>query len=216
MHPTRRTVIGPAGTSSWRSRKRWTSTDLSLIAVFAALIAALAILPGIPIGSLGVPITLQTLGVMLAGLVLGPTRGFAAVGLYLVAGLAGLPVFSGFRSGFGVLAGPSAGYLLAFPFAALLAGFFAVLVLRRTSRFRWIGLFLAGLAASLLTVHPLGIAGLVVNGGLDIQAAVLADMVFLPGDIVKNLLAAGIALSVHRAFPRLLGSARSPATVADS
>ncbi|WP_049822534.1 biotin transporter BioY [Arthrobacter sp. H41] len=216
MHPTRKTVIGPTGTSSWRTRKRWTSTDLSLIAVFAALIAALAILPGIPIGSLGVPITLQTLGVILAGLALGPTRGFAAVGLYLVAGLAGLPVFSGFRSGFGVLAGPSAGYLVAFPFAALLAGFFAVLVLRRASRFRWIGLFLAGLAASLLTVHPLGIAGLVVNGGLDVPAAVLADMVFLPGDIVKNLLAAGIALSVHRAFPRLLAPARSPATVADS
>ncbi|MBG6184459.1 biotin transport system substrate-specific component [Arthrobacter sp. CAN_A214] len=215
MHPTRQTVIGPAGKSSWRSRKRWTSTDLSLIAVFAALIAALAILPGIPIGVLGVPITLQTLGVMLAGLVLGPTRGFAAVGLYLVAGLAGLPVFSGFRSGFGVLAGPSAGYLIAFPFAALLAGFLAVLILRR-ARFRWFGLFLAGLTASLLTVHPLGIAGLVINGGLDMKAAVLADAIFLPGDIVKNILAAGIALSVHRAFPRLLGAARPPAAVASS
>ncbi len=216
MHPTRQTIIGPAGKSSWHSRKRWTSTDLSLIAVFAALIAALAILPGIPIGSLGVPITLQTLGVVLAGLVLGPTRGFAAVGLYLVAGLAGLPVFSGFRSGFGVLAGPSAGYLLAFPFAALLAGFLAVLILRRAARFRWIGLFLAGLTASLLTVHPLGIAGLVINGGLEVQAAVLADAVFLPGDVVKNALAAGIALSVHRAFPRLLAPARRPKAGASS
>jgi biotin transport system substrate-specific component len=187
-----------------RVRKRWSSTDLSLIAVFAALIAALAIVPGIPVGALGVPITLQTLGVMLAGMVLGPGRGGAAVGLYVLAGLAGLPVFSGFRSGLGVLAGPSAGYLIAFPFAAMLAGYLTVLFLRRARRFRAGALFLAGIISSLLLIHPLGIAGMVINGGLDVGAAAAIDAVYLPGDVIKNILAAGIALAVHRAFPDLL------------
>jgi biotin transport system substrate-specific component len=193
------------------SRKRWDTTDLSLVAVFAALIAALAILPGIPVGALGVPITLQTLGVMLAGIVLGPARGTAAVLLYLVAGLIGLPVFSGFRGGFGVLAGPSAGYLLAFPLAACIAGALAVVVVRRATRFRGALLFLSCLAASLLTVHPLGIAGLMVNAGLPLQEALVVDAAYLPGDVLKNVVAAGIAVSVHRAFPRLLRRPRADA-----
>ncbi|PPB50308.1 BioY family transporter [Arthrobacter pityocampae] len=206
MQPAEKITADPVRSrpSSGRlSGRRWDATDLSLVAVFAALIAALAILPGIPMGPLGVPITLQTLGVMLAGIVLGPARGTAAVLLYLVAGLIGLPVFSGFSGGFGVLAGPSAGYLVAFPLAALVAGLLAVVVLRR-QRFRVPLLFLACLSASLVTIHPLGIAGLMVNAGLPLPEAVAVDAVYLPGDVLKNLLAAVIAVSVHRAFPRLL------------
>jgi biotin transport system substrate-specific component len=207
MQPAERTVTGPAG-SRPSSRKRWDTTDLSLVAVFAALIAALAILPGIPVGPLGVPITLQTLGVLLAGVVLGPARGAAAVLLYLVAGLIGLPVFSGFSGGFGVLAGPSAGYLVAFPLAAFVAGLLAVVVLRRARRFRTVLLFLSCLAASLLTIHPLGVAGLMVNADLPLRQAVLVDVVYLPGDVIKDILAAVLAVSVHRAFPRLLSVGR--------
>ncbi|WP_104164853.1 biotin transporter BioY [Arthrobacter sp. SX1312] len=211
MQPAEKTAAEPVRSSpspGRRSGRRWDATDLSLVAVFAALIAALAILPGIPVGPLGVPITLQTLGVMLAGIVLGPARGTAAVLLYLVAGLIGLPVFSGFSGGFGVLAGPSAGYLVAFPLAALVAGLLAVVVLRR-QRFRAPLLFLACLAASLVTIHPLGIAGLVVNAGLPLRDAVIVDAAYLPGDVFKNILAAVIAVSVHRAFPRLLAG-RAP------
>jgi biotin transport system substrate-specific component len=197
-------VTGSTGSAT--ARHRWNATDLSLIAVFAALLAALAILPAIPVGPLSVPITLQTLGIMLAGLVLGPARGGAAVGLYLVAGMAGLPVFAGFRGGLGVLAGPSAGYLIAFPLTALLCGYLAWLALRRTVRFRFAALFGASMAGTLLVNHPLGIVGMMVNGKLDLATAVAADVVYLPGDVVKNLLAAAIALSVHKAFPRLAGS----------
>ena len=82
-------------------RKRWNATDLGLIAVFAALVAGSALIAAIPVGGLGVPITLQTLAVMLTGLALGPGRAFAAVGLYTLLGLAGLPIFSGGRSGLG-------------------------------------------------------------------------------------------------------------------
>lgn len=190
--------------STTHIRRRWNATDLSLIAVFAALVAAFAILPAIPVGPLGVPITLQTLAVMLAGVVLGPGRGGAAVGLYVAVGLAGLPVFSGFRGGLGLLAGPSAGYIIAFPLAAVLAGYLARLALRRVEKFRFPALFGACMAASLLLIHPLGIAGMMLNGKLDFAAAVAADAIYLPGDVVKNLLAAAIGLSVFRAFPRLM------------
>lgn len=206
MQPAQQTVTGKAGNRRTPSRKRWDTTDLSLVAVFAALIAALAILPGIPVGPLGVPITLQTLGVMLAGVVLGPVRGAAAALLYLVAGLIGLPVFSGFSGGFGVLAGPSAGYLLSYPLAAFVAGLLAVVVLRRAQRFRTVLLFLACTVSSLLTIHAMGVTGLVVNAGLPLREAIIVDAVYLPGDTVKNILAAIIAMSVHRAFPRLLAT----------
>ncbi|MFZ3414804.1 biotin transporter BioY [Arthrobacter sp. 3Tela_A] len=184
------------------SRRGRSAADLSYIAVFAGLVAALSLLPGIPLAA-GVPITLQTLAVILTGMILGPGRGAAAVGLYLVAGLAGLPVFSGFRSGLGVLAGPSAGYLLSFPLAALVAGLLVRFLLRRIRRARFALLFAAGLGTSFLVVHPLGIAGMMLNANLSFPAALGADMLFWPGDVVKNLAAAAVALSVFAAFPKL-------------
>lgn len=209
QHPgTQRKGAKPTKTQR-RARRRWGASDLSLIAVFAAIIAAFAFVPAIPVGALGVPITLQTLAVALTGMLLGPARGFAAVGLYVLVGLVGLPVFSGFSGGFGVLAGPSAGYLIAFPFAAALIGALAKLAIRHTRRLRGLWLFASGLAGSLVFIHPLGIAGMMINGKLDLTAAVAADIIFLPGDLIKNVLAALIALSVLRAFPRLLTGPRT-------
>ena len=68
------------------------------------------------------PITLQTFAVLLSGAVLGMRRGFLAVLLYVVAGAAGLPIFSGGAAGLAVLTGPTAGYLIGFPLAAGLCG----------------------------------------------------------------------------------------------
>ncbi|WP_284974720.1 biotin transporter BioY [Arthrobacter sp. efr-133-TYG-104] len=186
------------------SRKRWTATDIGLIAVFAALVAASAVVPGIPVGALGVPITLVTLTVMLSGLVLGPGRGFAAVGLYVLLGLAGLPIFSGGRSGLGILATASAGYIIAFPLAAAATGYLATLVIRRTSKVRAPWLFVATMISSVLIIHGLGVLGMMVNAKLDFSKAVLADLPFYPGDILKNVLAVIIAVSIHKAFPDVL------------
>lgn len=179
-------------------------TDLALVAVFAGVIAAFTLTPAIPVGPLGVPITLQTLAVALTAMILGPWRGFAATALYVIAGLAGLPVLAGGGSGIGVLARPSAGYLLAFALAALLIGFLARWTIARQGRARWGGLFVAGLAGSIVFVHPLGILGMSINGGLPLDKAFLADMAYWPGDLIKNAVAAAVAVAVHRAFPSLL------------
>lgn len=179
---------------------RWTAMDLSLIAVFAALMAASIAVPGVNIGPLGVPITLQTLVVALCGLVLGFGRGSAAVGLYVLLGLVGLPIFSGFRAGPAVLASPSAGYIIGFIFAAAVVGLLAAAAVR--SRWRAGALFAAAMAGTVV-VHICGIVGFLAKG-MALEAAVLADVVFLPGDILKNVVAVLIALSLHRAFPDLL------------
>lgn len=186
------------------SRKRWTATDLGLIAVFAALVAASAIVPGIPVGALGVPITLVTLTVMLSGLVLGPGRGFAAVGLYVLLGLAGLPIFSGGRSGLGILATASAGYIIAFPLAAAATGYLAALIIRKTVRNRSLLLFAAAMVSSIVLIHGLGVLGMMINGKLDFTKAFIADLAFYPGDILKNVLAVIIAVAIHKAFPDVL------------
>jgi len=198
-------------------RRRSVTTDLALVAGFAALIAVCAILPGLKVG-LPVPITLQTFGVLLAGAVLGARRGFLAVCLYLLVGAAGLPVFSGGAAGFGVFATPSVGYLVGFPLAAALCGFLVERMPRGAAASSVPLLFAAGLVSSAVCIHTLGIAGMVWRVPMDWSAAFDADKFFWPGDVVKNLAMAVVATSVHRAFPDLLGvrrpvPARQPDTV---
>lgn len=186
-----------------RTLARPTARDLALVAVFAALVAVLALVPAVPVGPLGVPITLQTLGVALCGLILGGWRGSSAVLLYVAVGLAGVPIFAKFSGGLGVLAGPSAGYLLAFPLTALLTGAIATWLLRRTTRLRFLWLFVAAFGSSVLLTHPLGILGMSINADLPLSQAFLYDLPYWPGDILKSLVAAGIAVTVFKAFPRL-------------
>jgi len=191
-------------TSTRTERRRWNGTDLGLIAVFAALVAGAALVPGLALNGFGVPITFQTLAVMLTGLVLGPARGFAAVGLYTLLGLAGLPIFSQGRSGLAILAGPSAGYIIAFPIAAAAVGWLATVVIRRTTKARALWFFLAATATSIVFVHTLGVLGIALNSKATMEQAFLSDLVFYPGDIIKNLLAAAVAVALHRAFPDVL------------
>ena len=177
--------------------------DIALVASFAALICASAYIGAIPVGSAGVPITLQTLTVMLAGCILGPLRGFAAVTLYLALGAVGLPVFAEHSSGIGVFTGPSGGYLIAFPFAAALGGYLVKYVARER-RTRALVVFACSITASILVIHPLGILGMMLYFDVSFPQALTWDMPFWLGDLVKTSLVAMIAAEVHRAFPQLL------------
>ena len=192
--------------------RRNPATDIALIAVFAAFIAVCSIIPGFNVGP--VPLTLQTFAVMLTGAVLGSTRGFLASLLYIAVGLLGLPVFSGGVAGFAVFARPSIGYLVAFPLAAWLIGF----IVERLPRARIasnVGLiFVAALAGNLVFVWPLGILGMWWRVPFDtVGQAFIANLAFIPGDLIKAVVAAIVAAAVHRAFPALLPARRKRASI---
>lgn len=190
----------PLPATQLKIHRRWNATDLALIAVFASLLAASVAVPGINVGPFGVALTLQTLVVSLCGLVLGFGRGTAAVSLYILIGLIGLPIFSGFRAGPAVLASPSAGYIMGFILGVAVIGVLTPLVLRM--RFKGVALFGAATIGMVVT-HASGIVGFMAMG-MGLVPAVIADAVYIPGDLLKNVLAVVIALSIHRAFPDLL------------
>ncbi len=185
-----------------------TATDVALVATFAAFIAVCALLPGITLPGMAVPITLQTFGVMLAGLVLGPVRGGLAVLLYLAVGFAGIPVFSEGTGGLATFGKVSLGYLLAFPLAAALAGLLASRAVRVRPALRPVALWASATAGSLVFIHPIGIAVMGARLGMGPQEAITTGAVFLPGDVIKNVLAALVASAVFRAFPDMLDRRR--------
>ncbi|WP_134768678.1 biotin transporter BioY [Nocardioides sp. 1609] len=201
------TLHQPTETSTADRPRRFSPTDLALVASFAALISAMTYLGAVPVGGAGVPITLQTLGVMLAGCLLGPVRGTAAVLLYLLLGFIGLPVFAGHTSGPGVLSEPSVGYLLSFPIAAALGGFLVTRI-PASARTRALPVFLCSIAASILVIHPMGIGGLMVRLDLDVVEAWRIDVLYWVGDLLKTTIVALVVSEVHRAFPQLLDRRR--------
>lgn len=183
-------------------RGRLTTTDLALVAAFAALIAAASYTAAIPVGGAGVPLTLQSFALLVTGLVLGPVRGFLAAALYLLLGVVGLPVFAEHSSGAAVLTGPTGGYLFSFPVLVAVAGLGALLVGR--GRTRALLLLLPALAGVLVN-HAGGIIGLHLALDVSWSKAATFDAPYWLGDLVKGAVAAIVAAEVHRAFPALLG-----------
>src|SRR3954452_12669434 len=96
-----------------------------LLVVVASAIIAIAAQIAIPVPGTVVPLTMQPLAVLLVGITLGSTRGAAASALYLLEGFSGMPVFAQGYGGAISLAGPTAGYLFSYPFAAFIAGWFS-------------------------------------------------------------------------------------------
>lgn len=175
-----------------------TSADLARIAVFAALIAVLGMPGTIMLGG-AVPITAQTLGVMLAGAVLGAWRGAAAV-LTLIALVAvGLPLLAGGRGGLGVFAAPSTGYLLGWLLGALVVG---VIVRAGASEPKWWRVALGCFAGGMLAIYAIGIPVQSLVTGLGLWETFLTSLVFFPGDAIKVVLATIITMALWRAYPR--------------
>ncbi|WP_304453845.1 biotin transporter BioY [Nocardiopsis sp. YSL2] len=190
----------PAFASTSVQYKGLTARDLALIAVFAALIAALSVTVAIPIPFSPVPITLQTLGVMLAPSLLGWKRGTLAVAAFLALGLAGLPLFAGGRGGVAVLAGPSAGFIVSWIFAALVIGYLTDRMVRRRNYNFWAGLGI-NVLGGIVVIYAIGVPWLAAALGDGVLAAAYSMAVYLPGDLVKAVLAAAIAATVARAYP---------------
>ncbi len=160
--------------------------------IWAALFAALtAVGAQIRIPMVPVPVTFQTLFVYLAGGFLGARWGAVSQFFYLLLGLAGLPVFAG-ESGPALLLSPTVGYLLAFPLAAWLAG----ILIRKKSGLQT-GFTLFAYSVSALLILAIGVIGLFIIQNLYLKTTLSAGtllfsgaLVFLPGEIIKIVLAA--------------------------
>ncbi|MGK8507742.1 biotin transporter BioY [Nocardia asiatica] len=187
--------------NSRESGARISARDMAQIAVFAALIAALGLPGAITVGFSGVPITVQTLGVILAGAVLGARKGTAAVLVFLALTMIGLPLLSGGRTGLTALAGPSAGYLVGWAPAALFIGLCTARILPKYPLA--LGL-LINAVGGMLIIYLFGTVGLLLRTDLGIWAAISANFAFVPGDLLKVVVASVVAKGVHRAYPGVI------------
>ncbi|WP_194814138.1 biotin transporter BioY [Nocardia sp. XZ_19_385] len=183
------------------SKVAFSARDLAQIAVFAALIAALGLPGAITVGFSGVPITVQTLGVILAGAVLGARKGTAAVLVFIALTLIGLPLLSGGRTGLTALASPTAGYLLGWIPATLVIG---LLTYRILPKYPLVLGLLINAFGGLVVIYLCGAIGLLVRTDLDLAHAISTNFAFIPGDLAKVVVATVVAKGVHRAYPGLI------------
>ncbi len=173
-----------------------TTLNIARAALFAALMGAFAYV-AFPSPLSPTPVTLQVLGVFLAGLLLGPLWGGAAMVLYLLAGAVGAPIFSGGSAGLGVLLGPTGGYLLSYPLAAVAVGAlahggFQLRPLEESSVTRMV----FGMVAATAIIYGLGVPFMWWNLEMTIQTAIITGaVVFIPAEAVKMAAAIGIVRS---------------------
>ncbi|MCM3502268.1 biotin transporter BioY [Microbacterium sp. P26] len=174
------------------------ATDLARVAVFAAVIAVLGLPGSFPVFG-GVPITAQTLGVMLTGAVLGPWLGALSVTVLLALVAVGLPLLAGGRGGFGVFVGPTAGYALGWILGAAVVGLIVHAGGRRPVVWRTA---LAMIAGGVLVIYAIGIPVQSLVTRLPLGETALSSLVFVPGDLLKAAVATAVVTTLVRAYPR--------------
>lgn len=179
--------------------------DAARVATFAALLAALGMPGSIALLGSAVPLTLQTLGVMLAGAILGTWRGTLAVATFLALAAAGLPVLAGGRGGLGAFVGPSAGYLVGFVAGAAVVGW----LVDRLGRVTFARVLVACLVGGVGVVYAFGVPVQSLVTGVPFATTAQLSLVFVPGDVLKAVAAAAVTVGVVRAYPAARDRARS-------
>lgn len=176
------------------------SRDIVRIALLAAIIAILGIIPPIAVPFIPVPITAQTLGVMLAGGILGAGRGTLSVVLFMLIVSVGMPLLSGGRGGLGVYVGPTAGFFIAWPFATLTIGFMISAFWQRLNIYNAFFSFVVG---GIGVIYLIGVPGISIVTGIPLGAAAISTLAFLPGDLLKAAMATAILLQMRKYYPDL-------------
>ncbi len=172
--------------------------SLVIIALFAALISVSSYI-SIPLPFSPVPITLQTLVILLCGLLLSVKFAVASVSLWVLMGAVGLPVFANGKAGIGIVFGPTGGYIIGFIFAA------GIIALLRGSNANPIRFAIAAVVGNFLVIYPFGVIGLMLIAKLPLGAAVANGVLpFIIGDIVKLVAAVSISMAMQKRAAHLL------------
>ena len=178
-------------------KKSFTTFQMTLIAVMAAITCILGPL-SIPIPISPVPISLTNLAIYLTVCLLGWKFGTISYLIYLLIGIAGLPVFSGFSSGFAKLLGPTGGYLIGFIPMAIICGF-------AFEKFSNRGMQIVGLAIGTIVAYIFGTAWLAGQLGMSFVAGLGVGVIpYLPGDTAKIIIAIIAGPQIRKAVSRFM------------
>ncbi|MFE3796975.1 biotin transporter BioY [Nocardia tengchongensis] len=176
------------------------SRDLAQIALFAAIMVVLGFFPLIQLPGAFAPFTSQTLGVILAGSILGAKRGALAIVLFDVLVFAGLPVLAGGRGGMGVIMGPTGGFVIAYPIGALVIG---LLTERAWKHYNLPIALLINFLGGAIVLYAIGIPWMAAAAHISLGKAITTSVAFLPGDVVKTVIGSLAAVAVRRAYPMI-------------
>jgi biotin transport system substrate-specific component len=191
-------MTNPSPPSIRGGARQLDAASLARVAVFAALVAVLGLPGGFSIAG-GVPITVQTLGVMLAGAILGPRLGALSMAVLLALVAIGLPLLAGGRGGIGVFFGPSAGYLAGWIVGSFVIGLIVHAGGRKPVMWRT---FVAMLVGGILVIYAVGVPVQSMVTRLPLGETAMLSLAFIPGDLVKAVAATVIVMTLVRAYPR--------------
>jgi biotin transport system substrate-specific component len=168
---------------------------------------ALGVVPPIMLSFTPVPITLQTLGVLLAGGVLGARLGAMSQTIFLLLLAAGMPLLSGGRGGLGVFVGPSVGYMISWPITAFCIGY----LLSRFQTLKIQHILFINLTVGILLIYLIGIPVQAFMMGIPLLKAAQLSLIYIPGDVLKAILASILVyrLRKHPVFSRSLATSYS-------
>jgi len=173
-------------------QKRFSVRDLSYISLFATLIAVSGYIL-IPLPFSTIPVTAQTLAVMLTGSLLPVRHASVSLLIFLMMGIIGLPVFSGGNAGLGIIIGKTGGYLIGF-----LAGAALISVLKGKNP-GFLRLLIVNVIGGIIVIYSFGVLWLNYITGIGISKAVIfGALPFIPGDIIKIVIAALITLKLSK------------------
>jgi biotin transport system substrate-specific component len=184
--------------------------DMVFVALFAAIMAVIGTIPAINLGFTPVPITLQTIGVMFAGAILGSRLGALSQLVFLSLVAVGAPLLANGKGGAAVFVGPTGGYLLGYIVGAFVIGF----ILERMKNVTFIKMFIANLIGGVLVLYLLGSPVLAFVTNISIVDAFKVNYAFIPGDLIKVTIATILSLKLRKALTIYIRPNQSESKVA--
>ncbi|PFR30083.1 biotin transporter BioY [Bacillus cereus] len=174
--------------------------NLVFVALFSAIMGVLGLIPPIALSVTPVPITLQSLGVMLAGGLLGSRLGALSQMVFLFVVGVGAPLLAGGRGGPGVFVSPSAGYLIGYVVGAFVIGY----LIERLRQVSIIKVFFINIIGGILVIYIFGVTVQSFIMDISIWHAMKVSVVFLPGDFIKAIIAAVLVPRLHRSLKHVI------------